>query len=330
MIDLFGKKILFIAPKFYNYHTQIINFIKSQHATVTFYPEDIYSPVYRVSKKLLPSFATYLKNKYCNSIIKSVLPNAYDIVLVIRGGILSPLAMESLRQLLPNSQFVMYQWDSNAQSNYKPIISYFDRVKTFDKEDAKKFGLDYLPLFYTQQYDEIAKNKLPKKYDLIFYGAYHSDRLNIIKSIDTFCRDNNLIFKHHLYITKMALFRLVCSRVLTIKDLTYLKTYSVDIDHILNVYKESFATLDIELNIQHGLTMRTFEALGAGLKLITTNEKIKEEPFYNTQNIAILQRNDLKIDLNFFKNPFLSNTIFVQYLFENWFTNLFEENKNES
>jgi|SRR3989339_541934 len=327
MIDLSGKKILFIAPKFYSYHTQIIHYMESKNAFVTFYPEDIYTPFYRAAKKLLPFVAEAIKKKYLDEILESVTPGLYDIVFVIRGGILSPSAMKMLKAKLPNGRFVMYQWDSNRQSHFEPILPYFDSVKTFDKEDAKRYAIEYLPLFFTHHYKEIAEHKRPKQYDIVFYGAYHSNRLEIVKFVDTFCLANGLIFKHHLYITKMARFRLLCSGAIKFKDLGYLKTYSVGMDEILNVYKESFATLDIELNIQYGLTMRTFEALGAGLKLITTNKNIKDEPFYNDQNITILDRNHSHIDLDFFKNDFLSDLAFERYLFENWFNNVFEEDK---
>lgn len=327
MIDLSGKRILFIAPKFYSYHSQIIHFMESKNALVTFYPEDIYTPLYRTAKKLLTFVAEAIKKKYLYEILEHVTPNSYDIVFVIRGGILSPYAMETLKAKLPNGYFIMYQWDSNQQSHFEPILPYFDTVKTFDKEDAKRYTIEYLPLFYTHHYQEIAKLKQPKRYDIVFYGAYHSDRLKIVKYIDAFCQTNNLIFKHHLYITKMALFRLLCTGAVKFKDLRYLKTYSVGMDEILNVYKESFSTLDIELNIQYGLTMRTFEALGAGLKLITTNTYIQDEPFYNPQNITILNRNNLCIDLDFFKTDFLNDPSFERYLFENWFNNVFEKDK---
>lgn len=325
MIGLSGKRILFIAPKFYFYHKDIIDFMEAENASVTFYAEDIYTPLYRMSNKIFPNFAKYLKDCYINSILNNVSNDSFDIVFVIRGGILSPLTMESLKKKLPNAKFVMYQWDSNKQSRYEFIIKYFDVVKTFDKEDTKMYELEYLPLFYTKKYEEVAKNKLQKKYDIVFYGAYHSDRLEIIKYIDEFCRKNNLIFKYHLYITKMALFRLFCLGLIKINELKYLKTYSVGTDDILAVYKKSLATLDIELNIQNGLTMRTFEALGAGLKLITTNKNIINEPFYNNKNITILDRNDMKFDLDFFKNDFVIDVKFEKYLFDNWFYNLFKE-----
>ncbi len=325
MIELSGKKILFIAPKFYTYHEEIIDFMKSKKASVTFYAEDIYTPLYRMSNKIFPSFANSIKDNYKSDILKSVSNDSYDLVFVIRGGILTPSVMENLKKKLPFAKFVMYQWDSNQQSKYESIIKYFDIVKTFDKEDAKKYGLEYLPLFYTKRYDDVAKNKQSRRYDIVFYGAYHSDRLESIKHIDEFCKKNNLIFRYHLYITKMAFFRLFCLRKIKIQDLQYLKTYSVKIDDILDIYKKSFAILDIELNIQNGLTMRTFESLGAQLKLITTNINIKNEPFYNDKNITILNRNDLKIDLEFFQNDFIADVNFQKYLFENWFNSLFKE-----
>lgn len=322
MIDLEGKRVLFIAPKFYTYHTQIIDFIEAKKGYVTFYPEDIYTPFYRFTQKLFPSIASKLKKRYRDHIIESVTTDGYDIVFVIRGGILSPSAMEALKQKLPKARFIMYQWDSNRQSNYKPLIDYFDVVKTFDRVDAREYALEYLPLFYTDRFTQIANNKLPKQYDLVFYGAYHSDRLKIVQQIEQFCQNNHLRFKYHLYITKMALFRLFCFGVISLKDLKYLKIYSVDMNHILNVYRSSFATLDIELNIQHGLTMRTFEALGAGLKLITTNAQIQEEPFYNPQNIALLDRNHIHIDLDFFKSPFSLDPCLKHYHIDQWLTTL--------
>lgn len=324
MIELSGKSILFVAPKFYNYHQQIIDFMESKNAKVTFYSEDIYTPLYRISNKIFPLLAKYLKQKYVDEMLYKITQNLYDFVFVIRGGILSPLIMDELKLKLPNAKFIMYQWDSNKQSQYENIIQYFDIVKTFDKKDAYNFNIEYLPLYYSKDYENLKQHKSEKLYDISFFGAYHSDRLNIIRFIENFCRLNNLEFKYHLYITKMGLFRLFCLGIIKISDMKYLKTYTVGIKEILDVYRHSFSVLDIELNIQDGLTMRTFEALGSGLKLITTNKNIINEPFYNEENIIILYRNDLNLNLDFFKNSFCDDENIKQYTFENWFYNLFE------
>lgn len=324
MTEIFNKRVLFIAPKFYNYHQDIIDFMKSKNANITFYSEDIYTALYRISNKIFPSFAKYLKQKYVDEMLHTITENLYDFVFVIRGGILSPLIMEKLKQKLPSAKFIMYQWDSNKQSQYENIIGYFDVIKTFDKQDAYNFNIEYLPLYYSKEYENLKHYNSEKLYDITFFGAYHSDRLTIIRFIEKFCTLNHLEFKYHLYITKMGLFRLFCLGIIKIKDMKYLKTYTVGMEEILNVYKHSFSILDIELIIQNGLTMRTFEALGSGLKLITTNENIINEPFYNEENIIILHRNDLNLNLDFFKNSFCDDENMNQYTFENWFYNLFE------
>ncbi|WP_345993688.1 hypothetical protein [Sulfurimonas sp. HSL-1716] len=322
-MNISGKNILFIAPKFYSYHKDIIDLLERKSARVTFYEEDLYTPLYRVLNRTVKRAADYLKDRYRNKILQNISHDMYDIVFVIRGGILSPQMLEYLKERLPNAKFVMYQWDSMLQSKYDSIIKYFDVVKTFDREDAKQYGLKYLPLFYTKKYQVLAQNKKKKRYDLVFFGAYHSDRLKIVKEIDEICKKNGLNFKYHLFITKMGLLRLILLQKINIKDLKYLKTYSVGTDKILEVYKESKAVLDIELNIQNGLTMRTFEALGAELKLLTTNYHIKDEPFYNDKNIIIIKRDHLELDLGFFQSDFCSDPVFEHYLFENWIENIF-------
>lgn len=324
MIDISNKKILFIAPKFYTYHQEIINFMESKNATVKFFAEDIYTPLYRFSNRIFPLLAKYLKQQYVDKILDDSEKNDHDIVFVIRGGVLLLDTMEKLKKNLHNAKFIMYQWDSNQQSNYENIIKYFDCVKTFDKKDAKKYNLEYLPLFYSKQYEDIKLHKKQKKFDIVFFGAYHSDRLEIVKFMDNFCTKNNLKFKYHLYITKMGLFRLILIGVIKLKDLKYLKTYTANTQEILDTYKCSLSVLDIELNIQNGLTMRTFEALGAGLKLITTNKNILQETFYNHQNIIIIDRNKYNLDESFFKKDFLDEIDFNQYSLEGWFFKLFK------
>ncbi|MFW2612231.1 hypothetical protein [Aliarcobacter butzleri] len=320
-----NKEVLFIAPKFYNYHTQISNFIELNGGKVTFFAEDIYTSWYRFLNRIFPKVSDYFKQKYRSEILDSAKVNNYDFVFVIRGGILTADMIKKLSLELQNAKFIMYQWDSNKQSNYKNIIEHFDVVKTFDRQDAIKFGIEYLPLYYSKEYEDIRNNRVDKLYDIVFYGAYHSDRLNLVKYIDSFCKQNNLNFKYHLFITKMALIRLLILRILKIKDMAFLKTYSVKTNNIIDIYKQSFSVLDIELSIQDGLTMRTFETLGSELKLITTNKNISKESFYDQNNIMILDRKNINLDLNFFKTSFKTDEKLLQYSFEHWISNLFKD-----
>lgn len=317
------KKVLFVAPKFYNYHTQIIEALESQGYDVTFYPEMEHTLLYRISNKLSKKLENYLTQKYIDNILENTLQNEYDVFFVIRGGYFSTKWLKELHLKLPEAKFLMYQWDSTKQNDYLPLLKHFDRVSTFDMVDAKEYDLDYLPLFYTKQYKELAQEKKTKKYDLVFFGAYHSDRLDIIKHIEKLFYENGLNFKYHLFISKLALFRLFITRIIGFKDLHFFKTYSVPIDEIVEKYKETTAVLDIELSIQNGLTIRTFETLGANLKLVTTNEKIKKEIFYNTNYIMYIDRKNIKIDLDFFKKEKKIDNDFEEFYIESWLNKIF-------
>ena len=88
-----NKKILFIAPKFYNYHQEIIDVMTFRGASVTFFSEDIISILYRISKKIIPPLAKCLKQNHIRRILNDCSENKYDIVFIIRRGILSSSIM---------------------------------------------------------------------------------------------------------------------------------------------------------------------------------------------------------------------------------------------
>ena len=58
-------------------------------------------------------------------------------------------------------------------------------------------------------------------------------------------------------------------------------------EEIISLISKSKAILDINHPSQVGLTMRTFETLGANKKLITTNENIKIYDFFDKENIDV-------------------------------------------
>lgn len=323
MIKINSQRILLIAPKYYDYHTKIIKELESNGASVTFYPEMVYPFFYRLMRNVSQYIKKELEKKYLNEILKNIDDNSYDIFFLIRGEIVTTEFLEKLKLKLPHAKFVMYQWDSLKQNNYEAKIKYFDRIQTFDMVDAKALNLSYLPLFYMDEYSLTQKND--KKYDLAFFGSWHGDRLEVIKHIDKELKQHGLIFKFHLYISKLGILKSLLLRKITLKDLLFLKTNTIDAKEINQVYKESKAVLDIELAIQNGLTIRTFEVLGSNTKLITTNNNIKEEKFYNPNNIMVIDRKNIKIDFDFFKLP-MEKYDFSEYHIGRWIEKVFPIN----
>jgi hypothetical protein len=61
---------------------------------------------------------------------------------------------------------------------------------------------------------------------------------------------------------------------------------------VAEVFARSKCVIDIQRTGQSGLTMRTFEALASGAVLVTTNEAIRNEPFYDPVRVVILPEGD--------------------------------------
>ncbi len=113
-------------------------------------------------------------------------------------------------------------------------------------------------------------------------------------------------------------------------ELQKLSFKSLTINDIVDIYAQSEIVLDINHPSQRGLTMRTFEVLGAKRKLITTNKHIKNYNFYNQNNILVIDREDIDLDFNFFKNSFqeYSKDIYDMYSIDGWLQSLFFKNEN--
>ncbi len=322
MIDLSGKKILLIGPKYYDYHTNIVRKLEQWGGKVDYYPEMINNFSQRAAKVIKGKFRTFIEKRYLDSLLSSIGTKHYDHVLLIRGEIITPSFMQELRHRLPKARFTIYQWDSQKHNNYLPLLPYFDHALTFDPIDAVSFRLKYLPLFYTDAYKKIAEASNAKEYGIAFFGAYHSDRLSIVKQIDMESKRHGLKFYHHIFITKFSLFRALLLRKIMLSDLKYLKTFTVSSSVIHDIYSKTKAVLDIEMTHQNGLTIRTLEVLGSNLKLLTTNATIRNEPFFDTNRIVILNRSAIEISPDFFATPLAEDPRLHQYHIDQWLSTL--------
>ena len=75
--------------------------------------------------------------------------------------------------------------------------------------------------------------------------------------------------------------------------------------------------------------MRTFESVGSGKKLITTNSEIKKYPFYNPNNIFVIDRNNIQLDVAFFDLPYqdIDSKIYESMSIGGWLQELFVDDE---
>ncbi|AXQ23907.1 lipopolysaccharide biosynthesis protein [Acinetobacter wuhouensis] len=303
-----GKKVLFFSVQTFNLEKDIVKQLEKHGALVTYFDErpannNFTKGLIRLRKNLLEKKI----NKYYKKILKEIKNERFDFLLVNRGEVVTKFFLEEFIKLQPNCKRIFYTWDSfGNHSNGLEIINYFDTKFTFDLQDAEKYGIGFRPLYFTDKYREIYENGCKKEIDLLFLGTAHSDRYIISSNIKDWCKNHNLIAYNYYFMQGKLVYFFKKFFDPTFKSFAFKKLSfkSLTSAEIVQFYDKSDVVLDISHPGQSGLTMRTFETLGAGKKLITTNSNIVKYPFYNPNNIYLIDRNNLELDINFFSKKY--------------------------
>ncbi|EGQ8123726.1 hypothetical protein I7100_000963 [Vibrio parahaemolyticus] len=314
--DLKGKKILFIGIGFYDYDQAIIQELERNGAEVKYIIEGFTNRKLRIKNKLLPSFNVSVHHQ---NLINDLPSGFFDIIFVIKGAFLSEDNMALLKESQKKARFILYQWDSISRvPNARKILSYFDDIHSFDREDCNVYGFKFRPLFFR---DEVAiKKQDNKKYDLSFVGWCHDGRIDVVYSI--LKKYNWLNFKPYLYATPREWISLMLSGY---KE--HISCKRMKFDDYVTLSAQSKCVLDIPHRQQTGLTIRTIETIGLGVKLITTNKDIVNYDFYNPNNILVLDRESPCLQETFFEKEYMpvAMDIVEKYSLSGWVNAIFGE-----
>lgn len=327
------KKILFFSVQFFNIEKEIINKLEEVGAKVDYFDERPSNSIFvkgiiRLKKSL------YQKkiNAYYRSILKKIEGEKYDFLFVIRGEVVPEFFLKEFIIKQKRCINIFYTWDSFKNCNHAvQNLKYFNKKFTFDREDAINFKIDFRPLFFLDSFKRI-KTKNEYKIDLLCIGTAHSDRYVLTNKVVDWCNLN--LFKTHIFFYSRS--RLVFAYKFFIDssfkkfDYNKISFKSLDKKEIINLYSNSKIILDINHPDQKGLTMRTFEAIGAQKKLITSNEDIKKYSFYNPNNIKVISRKKPKLEVSFFYSKYepIEDFIYKKSSIEGWLESLFLYSKS--
>ncbi|MGC4130599.1 MAG: hypothetical protein QM564_13835 [Bergeyella sp.] len=334
MNQLKDKKILFLSVRFFGYENVIAQRLQEWGAEVDFYDERpsnsvLTKGIIRFSKKLL----NYTIKKYYRKILEETSGRKYDFFLLIKGEAVPSFFLESFRKQHPETEMIYYNFDSLEEyPALKSHLPYFSSKFTFDRKDAQNYGLQFRPLFFIDDYRSENLSQKEKKYDLSFIGSAHTDRYLVGEKIKF--EAENFQLKTFFYYYTPGRTAFILKRIFDthfkyfdIRKVSYKKLNHSD---IISIYKQSKAILDINKPFQNGLTIRTFEVLASGRKLITTNPDIVHYPFYNPENILVVERENINLNPDFFNSPFQNldeKTLYMMSL-DSWIECLFVKNQD--
>lgn len=334
MMNFNKKKILFLSANFFGYEIAIENRLRELGAEVDFFnerPSDsvLTKGMIRVRSQL------YQKkiNRYYEKIWKQIAGLQYDYLLLIKGESIPLSFLEKFAAANPQTQKIFYSYDAVKEyPKFQKLYPFFNLNFTFEPCDAKEYHLHFRPLFFLNDYGFTGEAGKPK-YDIVFIGTAHTDRYLIGEKIKELSDMLNLKTFFYYYAPGKVAFVLkkIFDKHLMSFDMKRLSFKKLKHSEIAALYADSFAVLDINKPFQNGLTMRTFEALASGKKILTTNSDIQNYPFYLTENIQILNRNHLEIDKEFFNTPFrkIDEGLLEKMSLDSWLHCVFFQHQDE-
>lgn len=315
-----GKRVLFFTT---NMDINIVEALIEMGAEVDYFSERPNQTfITRALLKINRKFISFKVNKYHEKILKETKDKHYDFIFFIRCEAFSRKTINSFRDQHPNARMIVFFWDSFYNNkNSAHVYDLFDKAYCFDKCDCMHYGVRFKPLFY---YDLYAKVNKPNnyKYKSLFIGTLHSDRYRLVHEIESKLTNMGHESFSWFYLPSRFLFfkmRLE-DKSIKIVDKNVIKYTTLSLKQMVDLYEQSEIIIDVQHPKQNGLTMRTFEALGARRKLITTNIDVVNYDFYNPKNILVVDRAHIVIPRSFVDEPFedLPEEIYNKYSLTRW------------
>ena len=314
-----NKKILFIGPVFYDYHTVIIEKIKNMGGEVTFFSEKKEGLLFGILNNINPKLINIYQVIYYSGILKMIESEDFTHFFLIRGYKIPEFFLKKLKQLNPSIEFILYQWDSNNNNPFYHIVKYFDKASSFDLKDCQnKEGLKFQQLFYT---DDIVETNVHKnfKYHFFCFSSFTIERYEQTIKFINYCIKHNYSFYAFCYIPLSTYYRLKYLNRITLNE-KFLSFKPMKRDEYLKKLSECEVVVDLSHSAQTGLSMRIIECYGAGKNVLTTNTSITNNPIYSTDWVQVIDINNLKRVVFTQSNKYERD----QFYIDSWLKELFE------
>ena len=190
---------------------------------------------------------------------------------------------------------VFWYWNSISPDGTMINGDYIDEIWTYNRFDAKKYGLKYNSQFYRRISIKTKKNA---ETDLVFLGT-DKGRSSILTELE-----NNA-----------ERYGLKCDFIIVKK-----KGDAILYEDYLRRINDSKCIIDLVSSQRCGLTLRPLEALFYEKKLITNYEDIVNYDFYDKGNIFILGKDDINKLAEFVNSPYkkIDKKIVDFYSYESW------------
>ncbi len=334
--DKAEKSVLMLCPKFFGYEKRIADALGREGYRVDLYDERPGNGfVAKTCVRYQIGFYRPVIRRYFETIIRENQNKKYDYVFVVKGEGVTVDVIKSLRRAWPDAKFLLYLWDSVENiPDCENRMKLYDRVLTFDAQDAKQYQIPLRPLFFGKEYESDFVEPAEYAYDFAFIGTAHTIRPQVVKALGAQCRAQGRDYYSYLYLPHSMVYwyNKVFNPAYRGVKKSEIRFVPLSADAIKSVYRKSRCILDVEHSKQIGLTMRTIELVGMRKKIITTNPQVKDYDFYHPNNIYVIDREHPAVPKEFWEKTYepISESILKRYSLSYFLHDIFGGEESEA
>lgn len=319
-------RVLLLTPQFYNTEKTVKSVLEESGYEVVWIENKTLSFDYhgtqskfkflrRLYFMLCSPRERYLKKAFCE-----IGDLRFDILFSINGNAVCSFLFRKLKISNPDLYSVLYLWDSFSMYNWLNEIHLFNKVYSFDPKDCSRYKITYKPVFYIQRSHQTSNST---NYDLFFAGKFSSERLFILDNVIQNGIGHGLKCYLKLWPAYKILFHnyfvYIILKTFNIKypairkyilnfevvegkiEREYIVHEMIDYSKVQELLLDSNVVLDLPYPGQTGYTHRLIEALANGKKVITTNTLVKNERFFNPEQIHLIDSHKPVINISWIK-----------------------------
>lgn len=302
------RQVLLIAPLYMDLYKDIVAELETRGYAVDFVPEqsqkgdpcnvrgyNMYKGV-NLSKEKFDE-----KNRQRWVEILEQHKEKYDILLVIDGQSIDKILFEELKRRNSHLRSFNYLFDTTSGVyEFQHNFPLFDKVFTFDMVEAEKYNISYLPIYWIE-----ATPSEKFHYDVFGLGALSQPRYELFKAVKNVCEKKEysyfLKLLPNFHIKYMSLYKIrnVIRTMLGVDKRNIVSAKALTSEFIIEkgmapsefreyVYSSSII-VDTSAPHQTGLTARFMWALGAGKKIITTNQFVMRTSLFDPDKVMVFK-----------------------------------------
>ena len=335
------RRILFIAPSYMNLYKDIIEEMQKQGYNVDYIaeatfkddPDNIRGNVkygsFFVSKD---RFKQKNRSRWKKLLAQSEYLKAYDYLVVLDGQSVDGCVFDILKERNNNIYCVNYLFDTTyGVYKFQNNFCRFDKVFSFDPVDVKKYGLNYLPIYW------VPCSKDEKyHYGIFGLGALSQPRFLLFDKLERLCKENGITYylkllsnmnigNTYLYAIRCFYRRLIGQGKNNIPLSTYHSHLLTNQGLTPSLFRAYIASADVVIDTsaphQQGMTARFMWALGTGKRVITSNQEVKNTEFMSDRIFIYTESSQDRELLEFICSSDSSSekkTAFEKYRIDNW------------